>query len=114
MFSQTLTARADSIAHHLETVFLFTQNDVRTTLIPVVCDNYCESRSLVHLQFADHIRVIRGSQIQPRPRLACSFVDMVPFIAVQHCKPDPGSGGGPQEQALPSDTCWSHFCRQRS
>jgi 4-hydroxybenzoate polyprenyltransferase len=35
MFSQTLTARADSIAHHLETVFLFTQNDVRTTLIPV-------------------------------------------------------------------------------
>ncbi|KAG2097784.1 UbiA prenyltransferase family [Suillus cothurnatus] len=35
MFSQALAARADSIAHHLETVFLFTQNDVRTTLIPV-------------------------------------------------------------------------------
>ncbi|KAG2354396.1 UbiA prenyltransferase family, partial [Suillus spraguei] len=35
MFSQAFTARADSIAHHLETVFLFTENDVRTTLIPV-------------------------------------------------------------------------------
>ncbi|KAG1813577.1 UbiA prenyltransferase family [Suillus subaureus] len=35
MFSQALTARADSIARHLETIFLFTQNDIRTTLIPV-------------------------------------------------------------------------------
>ncbi|KAG1789066.1 UbiA prenyltransferase family [Suillus plorans] len=35
MFSQVLTARADSIARHFETVFLFTKNDIRTTLIPV-------------------------------------------------------------------------------
>ncbi|KAG1841411.1 UbiA prenyltransferase family-domain-containing protein [Suillus subalutaceus] len=35
MFSQALTARTGSIAHHLETVFLFAQNDIRTTLIPV-------------------------------------------------------------------------------
>ncbi|KAG1874916.1 UbiA prenyltransferase family-domain-containing protein [Suillus subluteus] len=35
MFSQALVVRADSIARHLETVFLFTKNDVRTTLIPV-------------------------------------------------------------------------------
>ncbi|KAG0704020.1 UbiA prenyltransferase family [Suillus ampliporus] len=34
MFSQA-QARADSIARHLETVFLFTKADVRTTLIPV-------------------------------------------------------------------------------
>ncbi|KAG2064511.1 hypothetical protein BDR04DRAFT_1179582 [Suillus decipiens] len=35
MSSQALILRADSIARHLETVFLFTQNDIRTTLIPV-------------------------------------------------------------------------------
>ncbi|KAG1833960.1 UbiA prenyltransferase family-domain-containing protein [Suillus variegatus] len=35
MFSQALTVRVDSIARHLETVSLFTENDVRTTLIPV-------------------------------------------------------------------------------
>ncbi|KAG1898273.1 UbiA prenyltransferase family [Suillus fuscotomentosus] len=35
MFSQALTVRADSIARHFETVFLFTKNDIRTTLIPV-------------------------------------------------------------------------------
>lgn len=31
----SLTVRADSIARHVETVFLFTKNDIRTTLIPV-------------------------------------------------------------------------------
>ncbi|KAG1813598.1 UbiA prenyltransferase family-domain-containing protein [Suillus subaureus] len=36
MFSQALTIRADSIARHIETVFLFTKNDVRTTLIPTI------------------------------------------------------------------------------
>lgn len=35
MFSQALKVRADSITRHLETIFLFTKNDVRTTLIPV-------------------------------------------------------------------------------
>jgi hypothetical protein len=47
MFSQALKVRADSITRHLETVFLFTKNDIRTTLIPVVCDDYCTSRPLV-------------------------------------------------------------------
>jgi hypothetical protein len=47
MMSQAFLVRADSIAHHLETVFLFTKNDIRTTLIPVVCDNYRTSHPFV-------------------------------------------------------------------
>ncbi|KAG2067725.1 hypothetical protein BDR04DRAFT_1120290 [Suillus decipiens] len=35
MISQAFTVRSDSIARHFETVFLFTKNDIRTTLIPV-------------------------------------------------------------------------------
>ncbi|KAG1780075.1 hypothetical protein EV702DRAFT_1178228 [Suillus placidus] len=35
MLSQALLVRADSIARHLETVFLFTKNDIRTTLVPI-------------------------------------------------------------------------------
>lgn len=46
MFSQALAVRVDSIAHHLQTVFLFTKDDIRITLIPVVCDNYCVHVSL--------------------------------------------------------------------
>lgn len=58
MLSQALL-RADSIARHFETVFLFTKADVRTTLIPVVChgDNLCpsyESYSPVHFRPYSH------------------------------------------------------------
>ncbi|KAG1898283.1 UbiA prenyltransferase family [Suillus fuscotomentosus] len=35
MFSQVLTVHVDNIVHHLKTVFHFTKNDIRTTLIPV-------------------------------------------------------------------------------
>lgn len=58
MLSQALH-RADSIARHFETVFLFTKADVRTTLIPVVChgDDLCpsyESYSPVHFRPYSH------------------------------------------------------------
>lgn len=55
MLSQALL-RAASIARHFETVFLFTKNDVRTTLIPVVCHggNLCPTYSPVHFRPYSH------------------------------------------------------------
>ncbi|KAG1819924.1 UbiA prenyltransferase family [Suillus variegatus] len=84
MFSQALVVRVDSIAHHLQTVFLFTKDDIRITLIPVTI--FALSFTIANqIQDPEEDRKNKPSRPIPAGRISVSSAADMRWVLVPVC-----------------------------
>lgn len=101
------------IAYHLYTIFLFTENDVLTAIIPVVGMALLSLCRCSHHNVPDIVFDRLCTTVQHPPSIVHCLVDLAPYAAIQPRKSDQGTRRRQGQQAIEATSSRQNHSAQR-